>query len=252
MKHVTLQIISDSISSLYTQAWGGNYATNIGQWRGQSHYTIYQSAAGVNGTNSGEVSCPSDVPYMRSSGVAFCSAYLSYIPPTSTVVSTVTPTPSVITSIDTEYTTETDYTTSTSLNIALTTTTTTIFQKRDLATPASAIFWSPSRLSKACAAVATGTTTTITTQTAATPLTTFLTTVSPTTTLLIQSTVVASSVSTVLNTFTPTATSLGANAVTNSGFETAFSGEWRGPADRCNNAAYRVQSNNAVDGTYYG
>jgi hypothetical protein len=240
------------ISSLYTQAWDGSYATNVGQWRGTSHYTIQQSAAGVNTTNSGEVSCPSDVPYMRSSGVAFCSAYLSYIPPTSTVVAIITPATSVITSVDTEYTTETDYITSTSTDVTSTTITTTFFQKRGLATPACAISWSPSRLSKACAAVATGTTTTSTTQTATTPLTTFLTTVYPTTTLEIPNTVTVSSVSTVVDTFTPTATSLGVNLITNPGFDTAFAGDWKGPANRCNNVAYRVQSNNAIDGTYYG
>ncbi|KAH0016648.1 hypothetical protein KCU78_g7787, partial [Aureobasidium melanogenum] len=243
--------------ALYTQAWDGSYATNVGQWRGTAHYTIQQSVAAANATNSGQGSCPSDIPYMLANGGAFCSSFLSYVPPTSTVVSIVTPTTSVITSVDTKYTTETDHITYTSTNIALTTVTTTIFQKRDLATPASAVSWSPSRLSRACSAVVTGSTTIVTTKTAATPLSTLLTTVSATTTLQFSSTTLLSSTSTVISTFSPTATLLGQNLVANPGFEEA--GESSGglgwtttiPLQRCNNAASRgiVLPYDAYEGT---
>ncbi|CAD0114511.1 unnamed protein product [Aureobasidium uvarum] len=240
--------------SLYTQAWDSSKATNNGQWRGTDHYTISNSVVASNATNTGDVSCPQDVPYLSANGQAFCTAYLSYVPPVVTITAMSTPATSVVTSVDTDYTTETSYSTTTTLEVSLSTTVSTIFQKRDLATPASAISWSPSRLSKACAAVATGSTTTTTVQIAPTPLSTYLTTVSLTTTSLIQSTTTISSVSTVVDTFSPTATSLGANLVVNGDFETKFAGEWQGPVNRCNNGGYRIgnQAYAAFDGTAYG
>jgi hypothetical protein len=99
------------LSSLYTQAWDGSYATNVGQWRSDSHYTIDQSAAGVNTTNSGNVRCPQDIPYLSANGQAFCSAYINYIP--STVISTVNTVPATVTSISvlTSLISSTSYTT---------------------------------------------------------------------------------------------------------------------------------------------
>lgn len=49
-------------------------------------------------------------------------------------------------------------------------------------------------------------------------------------------------------------TTLGTNLVANPGFETAFSGEWRGPANRCNNGAYRIgnQPYGVYEGGSYG
>ncbi|KEQ68039.1 hypothetical protein M436DRAFT_19437, partial [Aureobasidium namibiae CBS 147.97] len=152
--------------SLYTQAWDLSYATNNGQWRGPDHYTIDMSYISSNTTNSGDVSCPSDVSYLSTAGAAFCSAYIRYQPPVSTVVSVTTPATSVFTSV---------------VDISSTTTTVTskLNAKRDgtvLATPASISTWSPSRISKACSAVATGSTTTSTITTASTPYSTFVTT----------------------------------------------------------------------------
>jgi hypothetical protein len=161
------------LSSLYTQAWDGSYATNVGQWRSGSHYTIDQSVAGVNITNSGDVSCPQDVPYLSSNGQAFCSAYISYIPPT--VISTVNTVPATVTAISvlTSLISSTSYTTDIQThNFVSTATVTTGGKKRDVAiqTPASISTWSPSRISAACSAVATGTASTTTSTTAATPI----------------------------------------------------------------------------------
>jgi hypothetical protein len=99
------------LNSLYTQAWDGSHATNVGQWRSDSHYTIDQSAAGVNTTNSGDVRCPQDIPYLSANGQAFCSAYIHYIP--STVISTVNTVPATVTSISvlTSLISSTSYTT---------------------------------------------------------------------------------------------------------------------------------------------
>jgi len=90
--------------------------------------------------------------------------------------------------------------------------------KRDevLQTPASASTWSPSRLSKACSAVATGTSTTTLIQTAATPLTTLITTQSSTVTSVVSTIVVSSSTS--INTAVAIPT-LGPNLVSNPSFE---------------------------------
>lgn len=160
------------------------------------------------------------MPYLLANGGAFCSAYLSYVPPTSTIATTVTPATSIVTSIETDYATETDYSTSFSTSVTLTTTTTTI-QRRDLQIPVSAVSWSPSRLSKACSAVATGSTTITFTQTAATPLTTLLTTQSATTTTTEPTALVVMSTSTIVVVSSPT---LGANLVQNPSFEQANSG----------------------------
>jgi hypothetical protein len=239
---------------LYTQAWDTSKATNNGQWRGQDHYTIANSVIATNATDSGDVSCPQDVSYLIANGQDFCTAYISYVPPVVTSTVTQTPATSVITSVNTLYTTQTSYTTYQSIDVSYTTTTSTVFQKRDLATPASAVSWSPSRLSKACVAVVTGSTTTVTTQTASTPLSTFLTTTSATTSLLIETTTTTLSISTAVSVFKPTATSLGPNLVVNGDFEKEFKGDWTGPSNRCNNGAYRIgnQAYATYEGTAYG
>jgi hypothetical protein len=54
-----------SNNSLYTQAWDASKATNKGQYRGNDHYTISQSTIALNATSNGDVSCPSDVPYLK-------------------------------------------------------------------------------------------------------------------------------------------------------------------------------------------
>ncbi|KAI4761460.1 hypothetical protein E4T52_06391 [Aureobasidium sp. EXF-3400] len=205
--------------SLYTQAWNASYATNTGQWRGKSHYTIQQSVAAVNATSPGDVSCPSDVSYLSTEGAEFCSAYLSYVPPVSTVFTTIIPATSVVTSIETDYTTEVVYTTSYSTDVSVVTTTVTAMHKRALQTPASATTWSPSRLSKACSAVATGSTTTTSTQTALAPLNTSITTHKVTVASTASTAVILPSISTTTVLYSPKTTSLGPIVVLNPSFE---------------------------------
>jgi len=236
---------------MYTQAWDSSKATNNGQYRGSDRYTISNSVMATNATDSGDVSCPQDVPYLSANGQEFCTAYLNYVPPVVINTAISTPATSVLTSIYTQYATEMVSTVSTTTDVTLTTTTVTKFQKRDVATPASAVSWSPSRLSKACAAVATGVTTTVTTQTAATPLTTFLTTASQTTTLTVVSTTTTSATSVIENVFAPTATTLGTNLVVNPGFEAGGQG-WSGPTGRCNNYYQILTDSRALSGSSYG
>ncbi|CAD0115023.1 unnamed protein product [Aureobasidium uvarum] len=143
--------------SMYTQAWDASYATNKGQWR--------------------DVSCPSDVPYLSANGADFCSSYINYQPPVSTSIIVSTPALSVVTSTSTSITTTVSYATEVQTSVA--STTTLIIppanKKRAMSTPVSISTWSPSRISKACSAVATGSTTTSTTATAATPYSTLVT-----------------------------------------------------------------------------
>ncbi|KAG9528189.1 hypothetical protein KCU93_g4603, partial [Aureobasidium melanogenum] len=255
----TYVLLKDGVSqgqycSLYTQAWDATYATNKGQWRGSAHYTIQYSVAAVNITNSGDVSCPSDVAYLSASGAAFCSAYLSYTTSVSTVITTITAATSVVTSIETDYTTEVVYTTSYSTDVSIMTTTVTAMQKRALQTPASAGTWSPSRLSKACSAVATGSTITTSTQTAATPLSTLITTQSVTISSTVSTAVMVSSTSTTMVISSPKATVLGTNLVVNPSFEQGGRGQYSGGAPTpwtvSNNQVYRsVSGEAAYDGS---
>jgi hypothetical protein len=231
-------------SSLYTQAWDASYATNVGQWRGKAHYTIQQNAAAANSTDTGDVSCPSDVAYLSANGAAFCSAYISYIPLVSTVVTVATPATSFVTSI---------HTVSVTRVIQSRTVTT---NKRDLQTPASVSTWSPPRLSRACSVVATGSTTTTIIQTAATPLSTFITTQRETSTTTTSTTILRLTTSTVATVMpAPTDTSLGPNLLLNPSFEQGVGyglngyGWWGSGIE----SAYRSNAQNfAYGGSYVG
>jgi hypothetical protein len=199
---------------MYTQAWDASYAKNDGQWRGSVHYTMGLSYIASNATQSGDVSCPSDVPYLSQNGAAFCTAFIDYVPPTSTVSTlTVTPAVSVLTSYSTQLTADVQ------------TATVTRNMKRDVQTPASLSTWSPSRISAACSSVATGTETVTATGTAATPLSTTFTTQMITQTQTIPTTVVIKSTTT--KSVDPIATPIkGLNIVQNPSFENGQN-NWR-------------------------
>ncbi|KAG9827096.1 hypothetical protein KCU90_g17027, partial [Aureobasidium melanogenum] len=203
--------------AMYTQAWDASYAKNDGQWRGSVHYTMGLSYIASNATQSGDVSCPSDVPYLSESGAAFCTVFLDYNPPTSTVSTvTVTPAVSVLTSTQSNFVTTTVY--DTQLTTDVQTATVTRNMKRDVQTPASLSTWSPSRISAACSSVATGTETVTATETAATPLSTTFTTQVITQTQTIPTTVVVKSTTT--KSVDPIATPIeGLNIIQNPSFE---------------------------------
>ncbi|OCL03336.1 hypothetical protein AOQ84DRAFT_151178 [Glonium stellatum] len=166
--------------SMYTESWAASYATNTGQYRGTDHYTISDSYMASNATNTGEVSCPSDIPYLSASGADFCTSYISYIPPTVLTTATSTPATAVVSSVTVIPTTVTEYST-TWATTQVTVTVTAGALKRDIQvryqgvpTPASISTWSPSRISAACSAVATGDVTSTITQTAPTPFVTLV------------------------------------------------------------------------------
>ncbi|KAI5244531.1 hypothetical protein E4T43_03750 [Aureobasidium subglaciale] len=198
--------------SMYTQAWSTSYATNKGQWRGKDHYTIDQSFIATNTTNSGDVSCPSDIAYLSANGADFCTAYINYKPSTSVVTSVTTPLTSTLPSTVTEHITVAAYTTD--IQTDLQTVTVTANQKRGVPTPASISSWSPSRISVACSAIATGVVTSTTVLTASTPYSTTITTQTQTETLTISVVSVTSMTSTA--TASPTAKT---NLIRDPGFE---------------------------------
>lgn len=202
---------------MYTQEWDASYAKNDGQWRGSVHYTMGLSYIASNATQSGDVSCPSDVPYLSENGAAFCTAFIDYTPPTSTVSTvTITPAVSVLTSTQSSFVTNTIY--STQLTTDVQTATVTRNMKRDIQTPASLSTWSPSRISDACSSVATGTETVTATETAATPLSTTVTTQTISQTQTIPTTVVIKSTTT--KSVDPVATLIkGLDIVQNPSFE---------------------------------
>ncbi|KAH0399926.1 hypothetical protein KCU89_g5708, partial [Aureobasidium melanogenum] len=203
--------------AMYTQAWDASYAKNDGQWRGSVHYTMGLSYIASNATQSGDVSCPSDVPYLSENGAGFCTAFIDYTPPTSTVSTvTVTPAVSVLTSTQSDFVTNIIY--STQLTTDVQTATVTRNMKRDVQTPASLSTWSPSRISAACSSVATGTETVTATKTAVTPLSTTFTTQIITQTQIISTTIVIKSTTT--KSVDPVATPIkGLNIVQNPSFE---------------------------------
>ncbi|KAI4850355.1 hypothetical protein E4T44_02799 [Aureobasidium sp. EXF-8845] len=87
--------------SLYTEAWPQKYATNGGQWRGKDQYTIDYSFgyaktdAGIDpilgDANGAKYQAVADIKW--SSLQPFCSTYLGYTTPLSTVTATATITP---------------------------------------------------------------------------------------------------------------------------------------------------------------
>ncbi|KAI4729873.1 hypothetical protein E4T49_02199 [Aureobasidium sp. EXF-10728] len=207
---------------MYTQAWDASHAKNDGQWRGQVHYTMGSSYIASNATQSGDVSCPSDVPYLSQNGAAFCTAFIDYVPPTSTVSTlTVTPAVSVLTSTQSSVIVNTHY--STQLTTDLQIATVTRNYKRDVQTPASLSTWSPSRISAACSSVATGTETVTATETAATPLSTTFTTKMTTQTQTVPTTIVIKATTT--KSVDPVATPMkGLNIIQNPSFENGQNG----------------------------
>ncbi|KAI4846510.1 hypothetical protein E4T44_05023 [Aureobasidium sp. EXF-8845] len=201
--------------TLYTQAWDASKATNKGQYRGQDKFTIDSSFIATNATDSGDVSCPSDISYLSANGADFCSAYISYNPPTlsSTIVST--PPTAFATSVETSLTTSTSYSVTTQTSVVSTVTLPAGNQRRAVQTPASVSSWSPSRISAACSQVATGKVTTTLTSTAPTLTSTVLTTT--------VQTVITTQPTTLVTLTTTTTTAAAAcvptNVVSNGGFE---------------------------------
>jgi hypothetical protein len=210
-------------SSLYTQAWDVSKATKSGQKRGSDIYTISQSIIASNATNTGDVSCPQDVPYLSANGQDFCTAYINYIEPIMTSTAILTPAISTVNVIETSLITSVSLQTSTSTQTSITMSVLTVAagNKRDVQTPSSVSTWAPSRISAACSAVATGTTSTTITSTAQTPLVSQTTTTSETT--ITTSTVITATTTTLVSITTTSASYMPTETVNwNTGFEEPY------------------------------
>jgi hypothetical protein len=95
------------ICSLYNTTWPATPAilSNTGQYSGNDHYTIANSEIYSDINDSGELNCPSDIARVyleQPDNAAYCSSYISYAAPTTTV--------SAITTISTATTTTLDIT----------------------------------------------------------------------------------------------------------------------------------------------
>ncbi|THV78875.1 hypothetical protein D6D29_07325 [Aureobasidium pullulans] len=199
--------------SMYTEQWSSTYATNTGQNRGSDKYTMSFSFMYGNTTDDGTPAC-------ASTDSAFCSAYINYIPPVSTIVSSFTPAPTTVTSTQVNVVTSTIYTatitaaaghaarvrrdgngTETGLDYSISiiesidpsytnkpvdipqTASSTGLARRALATPAKFANWPASRISASCSIIATGRATTTVVSTASAPQTTVAVTSASTTTV---------------------------------------------------------------------
>lgn len=89
--------------SMYTQEWDASFATNNGQYRGTDQYTIQYSFGFTDNSNNGVPVCPNDLAYLKTAGQDFCTSFIGYSQPTTTisttsvVTATSTPPPQIIT-----------------------------------------------------------------------------------------------------------------------------------------------------------
>lgn len=206
-----------------TEMCGGDNSLNLYSSTGPKGPACSYNATGAYG-------CPSDVHYLISKGAAFCTSYISYVPPTSTKTFTTTPATSTI--FQTETVRKTITVTTTSMQTITTKSTITQIQavtqspsntlarrtaQRAVETPEYVSTWAPARISAACSSVATDTVTKSTTQTASVPVTTQVATNtitdSETTTITLTTTTTA----------IVTATACPTSPVVNGGFESGFS-----------------------------
>jgi hypothetical protein len=123
---------------MYAQSWGSQYATNVGQYRGNDHFKIQYSFSYSNSTNPGTPNplaavyqARNDIQWPSNSAQPYCSSILGYTTPvaTTTIVATSTPlTTTTTTAI------QTDLTTTTVIKPTMTTVTSTrvIVAKRDM------------------------------------------------------------------------------------------------------------------------
>lgn len=195
----------------YTSAWDAKYAVNTVAYDDSIGAKYTYSNSFYYSKTSVQPICPADLSYLSSSGSDFCSAYISYAQPTSTVSLTTTPatfmtqtttvatvTVSLVTSTgnavwkrdesNATMTTATDFTTVAALptdSIAVlaeiqvatlpsngTFESQTALDKRAVATPASITNWPSYKISAACSQIATGVATVTTITTASSLITT--------------------------------------------------------------------------------
>ncbi|KAK6004284.1 hypothetical protein QM012_009134 [Aureobasidium pullulans] len=71
--------------AIYSQSWDKSYATVDHTTSGSTTYTPGYSFIYSNATSPGVPVCPSDISYLQSQGADFCTSYIGYSAPTSTV-----------------------------------------------------------------------------------------------------------------------------------------------------------------------
>lgn len=94
--------------AMYTQPWDKSLAKNTGQVRGTDSYTIGYAFSYSNDASPGLPVCPADIAYLQSEGADFCTSFISYQAPATTVSTTTTtfPPQTVLTTATTTVTTQ--------------------------------------------------------------------------------------------------------------------------------------------------
>jgi hypothetical protein len=125
----TTNNVQGQYCAMYAQSWGSQYATNVGQYRGNDNFKIQYSFSYSNITNPGTPNplaavyqARNDIQWPGNSAQPYCSSILGYTTPvvTTTIVATSTPLTTTTTTII-----QTDLTTTTIIKPTTTTTTVT-------------------------------------------------------------------------------------------------------------------------------
>ncbi|KAF1356711.1 hypothetical protein BDV97DRAFT_394603 [Delphinella strobiligena] len=77
--------------TMYTSLWGSQYAVNTASYDDSDVAKYTYSDSFFYSKTAIQPICPSDISYLLSAGSDFCSAYISYSQPTTTVLLTTTP-----------------------------------------------------------------------------------------------------------------------------------------------------------------
>lgn len=86
--------------AMFSESWPSSYATNTGQWRGNSQYLVDWSYSSSNTTNPGQQPCASCGVAQASQAIVYsslqpyCSSVLGYTTPSTTLTVTATSSPS--------------------------------------------------------------------------------------------------------------------------------------------------------------
>ncbi|KAL1633160.1 hypothetical protein SLS56_003022 [Neofusicoccum ribis] len=128
MTNRTGSYVQGQMCTMYTSAWDAKYATNTVAYNDGIGAKYTYSMSFFYSRPEIQPVCDADLSYLQASGAGFCTSYISYSQPTTTVVSTTTP------ALSTVYTTaSTDVVTSLSTGTVTITRSREVFKRQDSA-----------------------------------------------------------------------------------------------------------------------
>ncbi|GME26961.1 carbohydrate-binding-like protein [Neofusicoccum parvum] len=131
MTNNTGSYVQGQMCTMYTSAWDAKYATNTVAYNDGIGAKYTYSMSFFYSRPEIQPVCDADLSYLQASGADFCTSYISYSQPTTTVVSTTTP------ALSTLYTTaSTDVVTSLSTGTVTITRSREVFKRQDSAASA--------------------------------------------------------------------------------------------------------------------